>query len=53
MQEADATFGTQGRHLIRYSGTENKVRILVEHRDQEAVDTWARRFREAVELDLA
>ncbi len=53
MQEADATFGTQGRHLIRYSGTENKVRILVEHRDQEAVDAWARRFREAVELDLA
>ena len=53
VQEADASFGVHGRHLIRYSGTENKIRILVEHRDEAAVAAWARRFREAVELDLA
>lgn len=53
MQEADRAFGQQGRHLIRYSGTENKIRILVEHREAEAVEAWSRRFREALELDLA
>ena len=51
--EADATFGVQGRHLIRYSGTENKIRILVEHREAATVVAWAQRFRAAVELDLA
>jgi len=51
--EADATFGVQGRHLIRYSGTENKIRILVEHREAATVAAWAQRFRAAVELDLA
>jgi phosphoglucosamine mutase len=53
MQEADASFGIHGRHLIRYSGTENKIRILVEHREAATVAAWARRFRAAVELDLA
>ena len=53
MRQADAEFGTDGRHLIRYSGTENKIRILVEHRDEASVEAWSKRFREAVELDLA
>jgi phosphoglucosamine mutase len=53
VQEADAIFGVHGRHLIRYSGTENKIRILVEHREAATVAAWAQRFRAAVELDLA
>lgn len=53
MRQADAEFGAAGRHLIRYSGTENKIRILVEHRDEASVEAWSKRFREAVELDLA
>lgn len=53
MGEADAAFGDIGRHLIRYSGTENKIRILVEHREQKEVDRWTKRFQEAVEQDLA
>ena len=52
MAEADAAFGEEGRHLIRYSGTEKKIRILVEHREQEAVDHWIERFSRAITEEL-
>jgi len=45
--EFDKQFGSEGRHLIRYSGTENKIRILIEHRDAEVVDQWSQRFADA------
>ena len=50
--KADAAFGKVGRHLIRYSGTENKLRILVEHQDQGEVDRWSLAFKSAVEADF-
>jgi phosphoglucosamine mutase len=53
LSEANATFGQFGRQLIRYSGTENKVRILVEHRDAQTTHDWANRFQHAIEQDLA
>ncbi|PHX57720.1 MAG: hypothetical protein CK553_02955, partial [Opitutia bacterium] len=40
------------RHLIRYSGTENKLRILVEHQDKSEVDRWSQTFKAAVEADF-
>jgi len=40
--------GAQGRALVRYSGTEPKLRILVEARDAAQVETWTRRLLEAV-----
>lgn len=49
---ADAAFGTLGRHNIRYSGTEAKIRILVEHREQAMVDKWAQSFTQAVQTDI-
>lgn len=52
MSEADAAFGEKGRHLIRYSGTENKIRILVEHREQAEVERWTQRFQAAIETDI-
>ena len=52
MREADETFGDSGRQLIRYSGTENKIRILVEHRDADTVDHWIERFSAAVKEDI-
>lgn len=52
MAEADAAFGDEGRQLIRYSGTEKKIRILVEHREQDAVDHWIERFSRAISAEL-
>ena len=52
IRKADVAFGNAGRHLIRYSGTENKLRILVEHQDQAEVDRWSLVFRQAVEADF-
>ncbi len=52
MSEADATFGDEGRQLIRYSGTENKIRILVEHRDAATVEEWIGRFIRVVQQEL-
>jgi len=53
LREADAQFGDLGRHLIRYSGTEHKVRILVEHRDADVVEAWSARLRGVIEEELA
>jgi phosphoglucosamine mutase len=53
LREAEAAFGSIGRHLIRYSGTEHKVRILVEHREAAVVETWAARLRSVIEAELA
>jgi len=48
LKEADVALGKNGRHLIRYSGTENKARVLVEHPDPEIVRHWATRLSEAL-----
>jgi len=48
MKQATVEFGDSGRHLIRYSGTENKIRILVEHREQEEATSWVSKFSTAI-----
>ena len=53
LRKAEAAFGQAGRHLIRYSGTENKLRILVEHQQQVEVDRWSLAFQRAIEKDFA
>ncbi|MHB9139587.1 MAG: phosphohexomutase domain-containing protein, partial [Victivallaceae bacterium] len=41
-----------GRTIVRYSGTENKIRILVEAKDASAVDKWVERLSAAVQKEL-
>jgi phosphoglucosamine mutase len=48
LREADIALGKQGRQLIRYSGTENKARVLVEHPDQKTVSYWSERLSAAL-----
>ncbi len=52
MGKADSEFGDNGRHLIRYSGTENKIRVLVEHRDPETCRVWVSKFAAAIREEI-
>ncbi len=51
--ECHAILGTSGRTVIRYSGTENMLRILVEARDEAAVQEWSEKLAEAARNDLS
>jgi phosphoglucosamine mutase len=48
LREADAALGKNGRQLIRYSGTENKARVMVEHRDPALVSQWTTQLTAAL-----
>jgi phosphoglucosamine mutase len=52
MKQASAEFGDNGRHLIRYSGTEKKIRVLVEHRDLEQCHAWSNKFAGAIREEI-
>ncbi len=52
MNDATAEFGEKGRHLIRYSGTENKIRVLVEHRESDQVESWVSKFSTAIREEI-
>ncbi|MEI6645697.1 MAG: phosphoglucosamine mutase [bacterium] len=42
----------RGRVIVRYSGTESKIRLLVEARETKLVDAWIAKLKEAVKEDL-
>jgi phosphoglucosamine mutase len=45
LQEAETEIGAAGgRLLLRYSGTEPKVRLLIEGRDALLIESWSRRI---------
>jgi len=52
MKQATKELGNHGRHLIRYSGTEDKIRVLVEHRDVSVVRLWVSKFAAAIREEI-
>ena len=50
IKEVDAL--GSARAIVRYSGTENKMRILVEAPERETVETWIARIRDAAQKQL-
>lgn len=47
-----AALGAEGRLVLRYSGTEPLLRIMIEGPDEEQIRTYAREIEAAVERDL-
>jgi phosphoglucosamine mutase len=39
--DVERQLGADGRVLVRYSGTESKVRVMIEGMDQSRIQTWA------------
>jgi len=52
IEETQAKLGEQGRVLIRYSGTEPKIRILVEGKDEEYVIAQATKIAESIKDEI-
>lgn len=50
--DVEQKLGEEGRLLIRYSGTEPLLRIMLEGQDKYQINTWAKEIAEAVEQKL-
>jgi phosphoglucosamine mutase len=53
VRQAEAELGGSGRVLLRASGTENLVRVMVEAADEGTAHSWADRISRVVEKNLA
>jgi phosphoglucosamine mutase len=52
MERVEARIAGQGRLLIRYSGTEPLLRIMIEGRDQQEIQHWAGEIAAVVKQEL-
>lgn len=52
IKEAEAHFGSEGRVVVRYSGTENLCRVMVEGREENEVKSWAERIAAIISRQL-
>lgn len=52
LDEAHRAFGAEGRLVVRYSGTEPKVRILVEGHSAALVEDWCTRIADLLHREI-
>jgi phosphoglucosamine mutase len=52
IDEVEAALGSQGRVLVRYSGTQNMCRVMVEGPTQEETDRYADQIADVVREQL-
>jgi phosphoglucosamine mutase len=52
MRGVEERLGGEGRLLVRYSGTEPLLRVMIEGRDQQAIQQWASEIAAAVREHL-
>lgn len=51
--DAEKSLGESGRVIVRYSGTENKIRLLVEAKSSNDVVVWINKLSDAVKKELS
>ena len=52
MDRVEQRLAGQGRLLVRYSGTEPLLRVMIEGRDQQEIQGWAREIADSVKQHL-
>jgi phosphoglucosamine mutase len=52
MARVEKRLAGQGRLLVRYSGTEPLLRVMIEGKDQQEIQTWAREIADSVKQHL-
>jgi phosphoglucosamine mutase len=52
MDEAEKELGKNGRILVRYSGTENKARVMVEAKDKKTVERIAEKIAAEIRTEV-
>jgi phosphoglucosamine mutase len=52
MTKAEARVEGRGRLLVRYSGTEPLLRVMIEGKDQEEIQSWAQEIVDVVKKEL-
>jgi phosphoglucosamine mutase len=52
VNEAEKELSGKGRVLLRYSGTEPKIRLLIEGREVETIDRQADRIADAIQSEI-
>ena len=52
IDSVERRLGTEGRLLVRYSGTEPLLRIMLVGRDQKEIDAWAHEIADSAKAAL-
>jgi phosphoglucosamine mutase len=52
MDRVEARLGNEGRLLVRYSGTEPLLRVMIEGKDQRQIQSWAHEIADSVKQHL-